>query len=108
LEVCPWNRFAQATREARFLAPSASAFDLRELLEITPAEFKRRFARSPILRVKRRGLLRNVCVVLGNIGTADDLPALHRAESHDEPLVREHAAWAVREINARLFQNPSS
>ena len=108
LEVCPWNRFAQATREARFLAPSGSAFDLCELLEITPAEFKRRFARSPILRVKRRGLLRNVCVVLGNIGTADDLPALHRAESHDEPLVREHAAWAVREINARLFQNPSS
>jgi hypothetical protein len=47
-------------------------------------------------------LLRNVCVVLGNIGTADDLPALQRAENHEEPLVREHAAWAVREIVERI------
>ncbi len=40
---------------------------MHDLLEISAAEFKRRFARSPILRVKRRGLLRNACVVLGNI-----------------------------------------
>jgi epoxyqueuosine reductase len=102
LDVCPWNRFAQTTRETRFLEPALGAVDLRELLEITQAEFKHRFARSPILRVKRRGLLRNACVVLGNIGTEDDLPALRRAENHEEPLVREHAAWAVRQITARL------
>jgi epoxyqueuosine reductase len=103
LDVCPWNRFAQTTREARFLAPVSDGRDqLRDLLEITAAEFKRRFARRPILRVKRRGLLRNVCVVLGNIGTADDLPALRRAEQHEEPLVREHAAWAVRRIEERV------
>jgi len=105
LDVCPWNRFAQTTREARFLAKpgedSSSRDSLHELLEISQAEFKRRFTRSPILRVKRRGLLRNVCVVLGNIGTADDLPALRRAEQHEEPLVREHASWAVREIEKR-------
>ena len=102
LDVCPWNRFAQTTREGRFLATPASERDqLHELLEITQPEFKRRFAKSPILRVKRRGLLRNVCVVLGNIGTADDLPALHRAAQHEEPLVREHAAWAIRQIEAR-------
>ncbi|HEV3272975.1 MAG TPA: tRNA epoxyqueuosine(34) reductase QueG [Candidatus Methylacidiphilales bacterium] len=106
LDVCPWNRFARTTREARFLAKpdddSSSGRDpLHVLLEISPAEFKRRFARSPILRVKRRGLLRNVCVVLGNIGAADDLPALRRAEQHEEPLVREHAAWAIRQIEKR-------
>jgi epoxyqueuosine reductase len=103
LDVCPWNRFAQTTREARFLAPArdASRDELHALLEITPQEFKRRFARSPILRVKRRGLVRNACVVLGNIGTPADLPALRRAEHHDEPLVREHAAWAVKQIEAR-------
>jgi epoxyqueuosine reductase len=102
LDVCPWNRFAQATRESRFHAPDEMrATDLRELLDLTAAEFKRRFARSPILRVKRRGLLRNVCVVLGNIGTAADLPALRRAEQHEEPLVREHAAWAVGQILRR-------
>ncbi|MCE0483031.1 MAG: tRNA epoxyqueuosine(34) reductase QueG [Methylacidiphilales bacterium] len=100
LDVCPWNRFAQTTREARFLAPpEESGRDrLRDLLEITPAEFKRRFANSPILRVKRRGLLRNVCVVLGNIGTAEDLPALEKAAREEEPLVREHAEWAIRRI----------
>jgi len=106
LDVCPWNRFAQTTREARFLAKEEDEGRdrLHALLEISPAEFKRRFARSPILRVKRRGLLRNVCVVLGNIGTVDDLPALRRAEQHEEPLVREHASWAVREIEKRTPQ----
>lgn len=103
LDVCPWNRFAQTTRESRFLAkPEEDGRDqLHSLLEITQPEFKRRFAKSPILRVKRRGLLRNVCVVLGNIGTADDLPALRRAEQHEEPLVREHATWAIRQIVER-------
>ena len=106
LDVCPWNRFARTTREARFLARAEpnGRDRLHELLEISAAEFKRRFARSPILRVKRRGLLRNVCVVLGNIGTAEDLPALRRAEQHEEPLVREHAAWAVRRIEERLHK----
>jgi epoxyqueuosine reductase len=106
LDVCPWNRFAQTTREARFLKPPETDGDaLRELLEISGPEFKRRYARSPILRVKRRGLLRNVCVVLGNIGTEEDLAALHRAEQHEEPLVREHAAWAVGRIQERMARN---
>ena len=103
LEVCPWNRFAQTTREARFLAEEQEVGTdrLRELLEISAGEFKRRFARSPILRVKRRGLLRNVCVVLGNIGTVEDLPALEKAARHEEPLVREHAEWAMGRIRER-------
>lgn len=103
LDVCPWNRFAQTTREARFLAPTGDdgRDALHALVEITPVEFKRRFAKSPILRVKRRGLVRNACVVLGNIGTLDDLPVLRRALQHDEPLVREHADWAVRRIEQR-------
>ena len=105
LDVCPWNRFAQTTREGRFLAkPEEDGRDqLHALLEISAAEFKRRFALSPILRVKRRGLLRNVCVVLGNIGTADDLPALEKAAQHEEPLVREHAAWAIEQIKKRTL-----
>ena len=104
LDVCPWNRFAQTTRETRFLAQEETEGrdHLHDLLEISAAEFKRRFARSPILRVKRRGLLRNVCVVLGNIGTVEDLHALRRAEQHEEPLVREHASWAIRQIEGRI------
>jgi epoxyqueuosine reductase len=117
LDVCPWNRFAQTTREARFLARAIEEDgrdSLHALLEISQVEFRRRFAKSPILRVKRRGLLRNVCVVLGNIGTADDLPALRRAAEHEEPLVREHAAWAIGRIQEReqtqiqSFSNPPS
>lgn len=104
LDVCPWNRFAQTTRETRFLArdENEDRDQLHALLEISQPEFKRRYARSPILRVKRRGLLRNVCVVLGNIGTADDLPALEKAAQHEEPLVREHAAWAIGQIRQRI------
>ena len=106
LEVCPWNRFAQRTRETRFLVGpdgDSGRDQLHALLEISAAEFKRRFARSPILRVKRRGLLRNVCVALGNIGTAEDLPALEKAARHEEPLVREHAEWAMGRIRERCF-----
>jgi epoxyqueuosine reductase len=104
LEVCPWNRFAQRTQEMRFLAGPDHDFGrdhLHALLEISAGEFKRQFARSPILRVKRRGLLRNICVALGNIGTEDDLPALERAARHEEPLVREHAGWAIGRIRER-------
>ena len=110
LDVCPWNRFAQTTREARFLAKKESddRDQLHALLEISATEFKRRFARSPILRVKRRGLLRNVCVVLGNIGTRDDLPALEKAALHEEALVREHAVWAIKQIDRRLSAVESS
>jgi epoxyqueuosine reductase len=109
LDVCPWNRFARTTREARFLAPGedASRDRLHALLDLTPAGFKRRFARSPILRVKRRGLLRNVCVVLGNIGDAGDLPALEKASRQEEPLVREHALWAIRRIRERTASENS-
>ena len=44
---------------------------------------------------KRRGLARNTAVVLGNVGTSDDVPLLEAALAHDEPLVREHAAWVL-------------
>jgi len=111
LDVCPWNRFAQTTRESRFLTGQTSSSSEKDrlhlLLEISAPEFKQRFAHSPILRVKRRGLLRNVCVVLGNIGTAQDLPALERAAQHEEPLVREHAAWAILQIEARIASSKS-
>lgn len=100
LEACPWNRWAQETREASF--HSKGDWNWREMLRFTPQEFNRRFKGSPIQRVKRRGLLRNICVVLGNIGTADDLEALREAMQHEEPLVREHAAWAVQQIEKRL------
>ena len=75
--------------------------DLIGLLSLDEAGFRRRFEGTPILRAKRRGLLRNVCVALGNSGDATALPALERAASDAEPLVGEHAQWAIEEIRKR-------
>ena len=75
--------------------------DLLEWLGLDEPGFKRRFAGTPLLRTRRRGLVRNVCVALGNVGGREALPALARAASDPEPLIAEHAAWAIRQINAR-------
>lgn len=72
--------------------------DLLELLSLDDAAFKERFRGTPMLRTKRRGLLRNVCVALGNSGDKSALPALKRASEDAEPLIAEHARWAVEQI----------
>ena len=77
---------------------------LREYLDLTEAEFRALFRKSPIKRIKRRGFLRNVCVALGNVGDEADLPALERAAADPEPLIAEHAAWAIQQIRDRPKQ----
>ena len=67
----------------------------REFLSMSQAEFSARFKGSAMKRAKRRGLARNAAVVLGNVGTRDDVPLLEAALAHDEPPVRVHAAWAL-------------
>lgn len=107
LDACPWNRFAVASRDAR-LQPRTAMLQrpMRDLLALDEFAFKELFRGSPILRAKRRGFLRNVCVALGNVGNADDLPALTRALDDSEVLIREHAAWAIDEIRARTGHQP--
>jgi len=100
LDVCPWNRWARPTREWKF-QPRALP-DLREMLEWDEATFRETFEGSPMRRLKLPRLKRNVCVVLGNIGGAGDLPALERAAAREDAMVAEHAEWAVREIRARV------
>ncbi len=100
LQACPWNKFARAAADPG-VRPRAdlTAPDLLELLALDDEAFRARFRHSPIRRAKRRGLLRNVCVALGNIGDPRALPALSRAAQTDsEPLVREHAQWAIAQI----------
>jgi epoxyqueuosine reductase len=101
LDACPWNRFAAASREAAFAARPAVTMSLRDYLALDEAAFRQLFRGSPIKRIKRRGFLRNVCVALGNVGGADDLPALERAANDAEPLIAEHARWAIDQIAAR-------
>lgn len=103
LAVCPWNRFARA---GNLMKPHArtdlAAPSLVELLKLDGAGFKARFAGTPMLRTKRRGLLRNVCVALGNTGDESSLAALNHAMSDHEPLIAEHAHWATKQIQGRL------
>ncbi|MBI2553063.1 MAG: tRNA epoxyqueuosine(34) reductase QueG [Candidatus Rokubacteria bacterium] len=95
--VCPWNRKAPVTSEAA-LMPEAEPLSLPSLLGMTQAEFRARFRGTPLTRPKRRGLLRNAAVALGNRKDPAAVPALTRALSDPEPLVREHAAWALARI----------
>ncbi len=99
LAVCPWNRFAQASREAVFAARAhVGGWALRDFLKLDDAGFASLFRGSPIKRLKRPGFLRNVCVALGNAGTRDDLPALRAAATDPHPLIAEHAVWAIDQI----------
>lgn len=109
LAVCPWNRFARAGRLLNQHARTDLARpQLEELLALDDAGFRRRFAHTPLARSKRRGLLRNVCVALGNAGDPRALPALWRAASDPEPLVAEHARWAIERLTVSSHSSPPS
>ena len=99
LEVCPWNRHAQQSKEMNF--QSIPRPELTEMLGWDDATFRDQFRGTPIFRLKRGRWLRNICVVLGNIGTKKDLPALENSCSDADLMVREHAVWAVRQIESR-------
>ena len=102
LAVCPWNKFArEGSLMKEHARPDFGAVDLLELLALDDARFKSKFAGTPLLRTKRRGLLRNVCVALGNVGDETALPALEKASKDSESLIAEHAHWAVGQIVGR-------
>ena len=104
-DVCPYNiKFAQELKETAYAPRAAIAGRearqlARELLAMTQEDFSRAFSKSPMKRAKLRGLKRNAAVVLGNVGTPEDVDVLARA-SDEEPdtMVREHAAWALRRL----------
>jgi epoxyqueuosine reductase len=101
-EVCPWNRKAPAATEPAFRPrEDLLSLDLIELLGHSEEEFRRRFRGTALTRAKRRGLLRNAAIALGNQGNPAALPALQRALDDPEPLVREAAQWAMERITAR-------
>lgn len=97
-EVCPWNRHAEATSTLLPTRPELVALDPAELLALSEEQFRQRFRGTVMFRSKRRGLLRNAAIVLGNRGDPAALPVLQRALDDPEPLVREAAAWAIERI----------
>ncbi len=99
LEVCPWNRFAQKGRQLLLAARYDLAdLPLAEILALTPERFAEIFRRTPIMRLKFSGLLRNACVVAGNGGDISMIPALLRLVVHDSAVVRAHAVWAMQRL----------
>lgn len=107
LAVCPWNKFARQSKVDVLMPRSdLQSPDLVGFLDLSEEQFKIKFANSPILRTKRRGFLRNVCVALGNVGDCQVLPRLRRfLLTEEDPLVREHASWAIDELTPKCVVN---
>jgi epoxyqueuosine reductase len=95
-DVCPWNSRAPLSRQQEFDArPNSNPMDLIGLFELDDAAFRERFRRTPLWRPRRRGLLRNAAIALGNRPTLLAISALVRGLNDDEPLVRGASAWAL-------------
>jgi epoxyqueuosine reductase len=124
--VCPFNRFAQPTKEITFYpnrdqrleigdweSPQSlisnlqshlwdnAAPPLLDLLTLDAATFAKRFAHSPIKRIKRMRLVRNACVAAGNWGSETAVPALINLLTDPEPIIRGHAVWALQQIGGK-------
>lgn len=109
-EVCPWNQrlptrapllTGLTAQVGRIAPPLLEGFTATDPYWLDDHAFRTRFRRSPILRAKRRGMLRNVCVALGNWADPQVAPALFHALHDPEPLARGHAAWALGQVHRR-------
>ncbi|MES2288639.1 MAG: tRNA epoxyqueuosine(34) reductase QueG [Pseudomonadota bacterium] len=100
LAVCPWNKFADAARANKAFAPRAElvAPELADLLALDDAGFRAVFSGSPIKRIGRDRMVRNVCVAAGNSGDVSLRPALDRLSSDADEAVAEAARWALEEL----------
>jgi len=99
-DVCPWNRYAPGSTEPSLQTRPAAGrppgtLPLAELLQLDEGEFRSRFRGSPLLRAKRRGLLRSAAIALGNRPDPAAFEPLARALHDEEPVVRGAAAWAL-------------
>ncbi len=98
-EVCPWNRKG-AAGDAQVFAPAAgmNPIDLLPLFQMTDEEFRERFRHTSLWRTRRRGLLRNAAIVLGNQRFPAAIMPLSRGLTDAEPLIRGACAWALGRI----------
>ncbi|HET7088938.1 MAG TPA: tRNA epoxyqueuosine(34) reductase QueG [Anaerolineae bacterium] len=107
-DVCPWpRRFARPTSEKAFypIDFERAAPKLLDVIGLSAEQFRERFRGTPILRAKRKGLLRNAAIAIGNWGDETAVPGLVNALNDPEPLVRAHVAWALGEISTLAARN---
>lgn len=108
-DVCPWNvRFSRdVTEPALAPHPDRVTPDAAELLQLDQVQWRERFGGTAMSRAKRRGLARNAAVALGNRNDPGAIPALRAARQDDpEPLVREHAEWALEQLLMTSTEGP--
>ena len=99
LAVCPWNRFAAATRHAKLQArPDLLAPDLAELAALDDAAFRQKFAGSPVKRIGRHRLVRNVLIAIGNSADRALAPAAASLADDADAVVAEAARWALARL----------
>jgi len=105
-DVCPWNRKAPVTANPDF-QPDQSLVnpDLAKLARISQQEFRQRFRGSPISRAKHAGFLRNVAVAMGNSGRKEYVADLERLATNEDPVIAEHARWAIGRLNQKNHRN---
>ncbi|MBL0169673.1 MAG: tRNA epoxyqueuosine(34) reductase QueG [Gemmatimonadaceae bacterium] len=113
-EVCPWNvTFTTELREPAFASREmfldagsreGTRALAREILTMDAADYAAAFKGGAIKRAKLWMLKRNACVVLGNIGTTDDVSVLEAMLAHEHEVVREQAAWAMAQVQQRRLQ----
>ena len=108
-EVCPWNAsFAQppATPRAFGARADLKGLDPVDILAMDEAAFRARYSGTPLMRAKWEGMRRNACVVLGNTAFPGDSrarEALGKASEDPDPIVRDHAVWALKRVEKRAF-----
>jgi epoxyqueuosine reductase len=108
-DVCPWNRRRRHAGGPSFAPrPGLAAPDLEDLASLGEDAFRERFRRSPVKRAKRRGLLRNVAIALGNARDPARRRVLQRLSEDGDPVVREHALWALRRLETPAGAAPSA
>lgn len=100
LAVCPWNKFARASAEMQFAPRHAIVPELAELAVLDDADFRARYAGSPIKRIGRNRFTRNVLIAIGNSGDASLLPVARQLCEDADAVVAEAAAWAVEQLAA--------
>lgn len=103
-EVCPYTGNATIADDADLKPASINNAwpSLHWLLRMSETEFGETYFGTPVPRTKRRGLARNAAIAIGNTGSKADVPVLIEAlETHDEPLVRGHVAWALGRLGGR-------
>lgn len=96
LAVCPWNKFAEVSREAKYAATAATAApSIAEILALDDAAFRKRFAGTPVKRTGRDRIVRNALIAAANSGDARHVPAAKELLQDASPLVRAMAVWAI-------------